>query len=67
MTACTIKGAITEIYVISERDLADAELWLGLPGAVLITSADFISHFEAALMKYFSLHHNNSVAIKLVC
>jgi thiosulfate reductase cytochrome b subunit len=46
--------------------LADVELWLGLPGAVLITSADFTWHFEAAKMKYFLLRHNNSMTIKLV-
>jgi len=51
------------MFEIRERDLAEVEYRLGLPGAVLIKSADFTSHFEAALMKYFSLHHNNSVAI----
>jgi hypothetical protein len=66
ITACTNTGAITEIFVIREHDVADVELWLGLSGAVLITTADSSSHFEAALMKYFSLHHNNSMAIKLV-
>lgn len=40
--------------------------WLGLPSVVLITSADFCSHFEAAPMKYFLLHHNTSMALKLV-